>query len=469
MTNGHNADRGFLTTDLGNAKRLVSKFGPFIRFCTERKCWLFWHQGRWNWDTDGGIVRTAKRVATDLLPKACELTNLTDQAAMTSWAITSQSASRIKAMIELAKTEKDIPLSESHLDQDPMRLGLKEETLDLSTGKLLLPDSGHLITKASQIRFDQTAKCPTWERFLITVFDGDQNLIAFVQRVVGYSLTGLTNEQVMFILHGSGANGKSVFLRVIGALMGDYALSTPPETLMQRRETGGASPDLARLKGARVVFASEPNEACILAESVVKQITGQDVVVCRHLYGGFFEYVPHFKVFLATNHKPIIRGDDHGIWRRIILIPFSVTIPPEQQDKSLTESLIAEQSGILNWALEGLQEYRKSGLSIPSSVRDATQEYRSEMDLFGDWLIDCCDQTPSSEAPAKSLYKSYRNWCENNGLKPMSQKALSQKLKRRGFEGKHTRFGTSYIGLQLRHSSSSEENILDAITVSKIG
>ena len=437
------------STDLGNAHRLVAMFGHLLRYCPQHCAWLYWNEQRWRRDELGQINQFAKSIVRDMYLRAFRQENEEAREKLVRWALQSEYVGRIAAMIELAKTEPGIPVAPRELDREPMLLGVENGVVELHTGELRPAKREDLITKQAGVAFDPNAECPKWTEFLQTIFDGDKDLIAYHQRLVGYCLTGLTSEQFLFIPWGQGANGKSVLWETIKALLGDYAATTPPEMLMKRRNPGGPSPDLARLQGVRLSLACEPEEGSLLAESIVKRITGQDTIACRELYGKIFEYQPQFKTVLITNHKPIIRGDDHAIWRRIQLIPHPVTIPPEMQDKSLFKKLRAELPGILNWALKGLRAYLKDGLAPPSCVDEAVREYRSEMDILGDWIADCAIEEPDCRTLVRDLYRSYQGWCKESGHHPFSKKRFSQKLDERGFERSKTGEGRNFIGLRL--------------------
>jgi putative DNA primase/helicase len=255
----------------------------------------------------------------------------------------------------------------------------------------------------------------------------------FVQRAVGYSLTGNTREQVIFIAHGTGRNGKSTFTTTLLSLLGEYGQQTPTETLMVKR--GDSIPnDLARLKGTRLVAAMESDEGRRLSEALIKQLSGGDRIPARFMRAEWFEFQPTFKIWLATNHKPVIRGTDLAIWRRIRLVPFTVTISEQEEDKQLGEKLQAEFPGILRWAVEGCLAWQQHGLGMPEAVKNATAGYREEMDVLGAWVAECCVIEPNAKAGAKELYASYTAWCEAGGERALSQRAFGLQLGERGFE-----------------------------------
>jgi putative DNA primase/helicase len=261
----------------------------------------------------------------------------------------------------------------------------------------------------------------------------NNDLIQYIQTVCGWAITGDISEQTLFILFGSGANGKSTFLNTLMRLLGDYAIATPTETFMSRKGEQIGN-DLARLKGTRFVTTTETEQGKKIAEPLIKQITGNDRITARFLYGEYFNFQPTFKVFMATNHKPSIKGADHGIWRRIKLIPFTTRIPEEKQDKRLEEKLASEVSGILNWLLEGVFRWRKEGLKAPAVVLAATDEYRCDMDVIGNFVKECCVQKPGIMVKVKELYLAYQKWCAENNEHTASERFLALRLQEIGFE-----------------------------------
>jgi putative DNA primase/helicase len=268
--------------------------------------------------------------------------------------------------------------------------------------------------------------------FLDQVFDADWDLIKFVQRAVGYSLTGDTSERVLFILQGDGANGKTTFLETLRALLGDYAARTPAETLLANR-LDAIPNDVARLMGARFVTASETGEGVQLAEARVKELTGRDRLVARFLHHEWFEFCPEFKLWLATNHKPVIRGTDKAIWDRIRLVPFDVRIPKVKRDPHLLEKLWAERRGILRWAVKGCLEWQREGVGDSAAVKDATSEYQAEMDTFARFLAERCILDPDAWVPSSRLWSAYLWWVEDRDRRwPVGRKEFARRLQARG-------------------------------------
>lgn len=284
------------------------------------------------------------------------------------------------------------------------------------------------------------------------IFNNDFDLIHFIQKAMGYALSGDVSEQCLFILWGTGANGKSTFLNVLQYLFGDYACNTMIETFTKKNSE--QSNDLARLKGARLVTTSEIEQGKPMSESLIKTVTGEDDITARFLYGEYFSFKPTFKIFMATNHKPKIRGADNGIWRRIKMIPFTVTIPAEQRDKKLTEKLIAENSGILNWLIDGYALWVKEGLNNePKAVTEANDEYRFDMDAVGTFISECfeIDASLKWRLHTKILYDTYLKWCIKNNERAMSQKWLGMRMQEKGFKRMATNGQRVWLGLVVRN------------------
>lgn len=422
-------------TDAGNGKRLIRHFGKDLRFVPEAGKWLMYNNGRWGWDNDGGINRCAKETTGIMLEEGKENKDGDQRLRLMKHALASESCFRLKAMVDLAATEQEAVLHQSSLDFNPDLLGIATGVLNLKTGGIRSGQREDYLTKKSNVALtSSTNTCSAWLGFLGKVMAGSPELIKYLQRAIGYSLTGHTTEQCLFFLYGSGANGKSTFLNVLQGLMGDYCMAIDPETIMFNSNSGGATPELARLMGARAVITNEIEEGKRLAENRIKQMTGGDTMIARHLYQEPFEFKPEFKIWMAGNHKPAIKGTDHAIWRRIHLIPFTVTIPKEEQDPKLTEKLKAELPGILQWAVEGTKEWRRHGLNPPKQVKAAVDDYRDEMDTLGHWLAEYCTFGSESKTESSSLYQSYKSWCQLNGHYPQSTTRFGTTLGERGLK-----------------------------------
>lgn len=436
-------------TELGNARRLVDAFDGNARYNPPSRDWFVWNGKCWVRDDEGFVVRQAKSVVDELLTSAKLIDDSDVRKARVSFARKSQSLPRISGMIELAKTEPGVPIRFSEFDSQPHLLNVANGMVELKTGDLLAHDRGAFATHILDIEYDPDAVCPAFDRFVDQVLLEDKELIQYVQRAAGYAATGETREQCFFLLHGEGANGKSTLLNVIRDILGSYAKHTPTETLIAK--SGGASNDLARLAGARFVSASEANTDQSFADGLLKQITGDEPIVCRPLYKEFIEYVPTWKVFLATNQLPKLNGNDPAIWRRIRTIPFNRSFTQQEQDRELSTKLAAEKAGILNWIVRGAVDWYENGLQTPKAVADATAEYRSEMDSVGQFVEERCELASDAAVSSSSIYAQYRQHSNENGRSPVSQTMFGRALSRRGFRSEKRRGGLKYrVGLKLR-------------------
>jgi putative DNA primase/helicase len=437
-------------TDTGNADRLARDVGEVVRYVPEMRQWIIWNGERWERDGMGQIIEFAKATALRINAEVGDVSHSHTLLDIVRHARNSQQIARLQAMVELAKSIPSIIVRATDLDKDPFLLGLKNGTLNLRTGKLRAADKADLITQQAPIQFDPEAKCPEFERFLATVMRGDQELVDYIQRMMGYCLTGRTEEQCFFFLHGSGSNGKSTFLNVLGQLLGgDLYRQVGSDSLMVRKNGGGATNDLARLTGARVVMSNEVQEGDRLNESLIKDLTGGESIAARFLYAEFFEYTPKFKILFAGNHQPVIRGDDTGIWRRLRLIPFTHTIGDGQKDVKLPEKLRAELPGILNFALAGCLEWQREGLVMPKSMVAAGALYRSDMDVLGQWVAERCALDNGLEIKASAAYTDYKGWATLNGFRPLSSNSFSRRLRER-YLRTDRRDGAYYQGLSIK-------------------
>jgi putative DNA primase/helicase len=435
-----------LRTDFGNAELFAKLYGNDIRYCYESRKWLVWDGKRWCEDNTGEIYRKGKLCIKRILRSALN----TGDDELIKHSIKSQNAYRLRAMVELTQSEPGLQVAQSALDPDPWLLNVQNGTLDLRTAEFSEHKREDFITKIMPTKYDPQASCPAWNAFLEQVMPDNQAQIKFLQKAIGYSLTGITKEQVLFIFYGTGANGKSTFVNVIHSLLGDYAMNTPTETLLVKR-AGGIPNDVARLRGARFVSANEAEHGKYLAEALVKQLTGGDKITARFLYGEYFDFDMTCKLFLIVNHKPNIKGTDHAIWRRIHLIPFIVTIPQEKRDPGLTEKLKSELPGILNWALEGCKIWLQEGLEPPETVKSATKDYRVEMDLIGEFVAECCIEDMNAKTPFGALYERYKTWCAERNVDSLNPFSFATCLDERGFQpGKNKALGRFRYGIRLR-------------------
>lgn len=396
-------------TDLGNARRFIAQHGDAVRSVSKKR-WYIWDGVRWIPDETGQVDRMAKEVVRALYVEASHMRDQMASEALLKWAHKAEQAPRVQALIQMASTEPEISITPPALDNNPWLLNVKNGTVDLQSGVLLPHDRRHLITKLAPVVYDPAATCPRWERFLDEIMGGDAELVEYIRRMVGYGLTGDTREQCFFFLYGQGANGKSTFLEVIRALLGDYAQQAEFTTFLVRRGDGPRN-DIARMRGARVVSAVEAHGDRGFDEAVIKQLTGGDTITARELYEKLFEFRPTHKIFLAANHKPIIKEQTEAMWRRIRLVPFTVTIPRAQRIRKLADKLIAhELSGILNWALAGCAHWRAEGLLEPKAVRKATRNYQDENDTLGEFLEQRCVFQEGNWISTPEFYRHFTDW-----------------------------------------------------------
>lgn len=442
------------TTDMGNAERLVTNFGEELRYSHPMKKWFHWDGMRWKPDGQSIATQRAMTTVRGIYQEAAAQDTVDKRAALADWAVNSEGVGRIGAMVQLARSIPEVIVMPEELDRNPWLLNTESGTLDLKTMKLTPHDQGDLITAVTGTPYRPEAGCPRWLKFLDEIFGGDDEIIEFVQRGVGYSLTGSTREQVIFLCWGDGANGKSTFLFAIEKALSDYAANTPFDTFDSgnKSQTGN---ELARLKGKRLVIAIEAENERTLAEARVKSVTGGDRVTCRFLYGEFFEYDPEFKIWLAVNHKPIIRGTDHGMWRRIILLPFTQSFRGAADDKNLRDVLIQELPGILAWGVRGLAKWADGGLRIPEKLLDATKAYRQEMDVVAQFLEECCDDSEGSSVPTRDLYNRYSYWSKDYGERMLTHRSFSLELARRGYSKVKGNSQIRWRGLKLKPETFS--------------
>ncbi|MDG5787797.1 phage/plasmid primase, P4 family [Evansella sp. AB-P1] len=429
-------NKNFNLTEIGNAERLVHYHQNKLKYCIEFDEWLIWNGKVWENDKKKQIERIATKTFRQIYKEASTIQDEETRRKLVKWAQSSEKSSILLNSIDRAKAM--LPVLQTDLNKDNFKFNCRNGVIDLKTGQLLPHDKDLLITNYSNVEYDPAAECPTWINFIESVMKDEkgivkQELIEFLQKAIGYTLTGDTREQVLFFLWGSGRNGKSTFINTVKDMLGDYGKQTNADTFTSKTHEGGINNDIARLNDARFVSAVESEEGQRLSESLIKQLTGGEPITARFLRKEFFEFLPQFKIFFTTNHKPIVKGNDEGIWRRIKLIPFTVTIPKEDIDTELPEKLKEELPGILNWAVQGCLKWLQDGLGEPNEVKQATQGYKDEMDILGQFLLDYCVIRPGARSSVKELYDLYKNWCKETGEYELSQRKFNRRLEEKGF------------------------------------
>ena len=440
--------KNYDATDTGNAHRMYDKFGNILKYSYNRKKWYFWTGKKWTIDESGEIKKLADEICEDLKREAFQLDDEEMQKGALKWAKRTAGSSAKESMIKECQHLNDIPASPDDFDSYADFLNVQNGVVNLKNGELMPHDSRLMMSKICNCEYDAKKKKPKmWLKFLDDITNGDKDLQKYIQKSVGYSISGSNREQCAYFLYGMGNNGKSTFLDTIADMLGDYASNAQPDTLMLQSKVGslggGANSDIARLKSARFVTCEEPTEGVRLNEGLLKQLTGGSKVTCRFLYGDEFEYTPEFKIWVATNHKPVVRGTDVGIWRRIKLIPFEVNIPKEKVDKNLKYKLRQEFPQILAWAVEGcIMWQNEDGLNEPQCVLEATKDYKQEMDLIAGFVEQCImiDYSSDEKVMGADLFSVYRAWAKQNNEWEMTAKKFGmeivKKLPEKGRDGK---------------------------------
>ena len=436
--------------DTGNAERFIDLFGDNVRYNYTDKSWMWYDGRRWKYDDSG----EPKRMVDEMLsimrtPEEADL-YLDDEGELQKryQAHVKRSRSSAAKTACLKEAEHLVPIISSVLDVDPYKLNTPSGVLDLVRGAVQPHNAAQNLSKICNAEYTEKRDTPVWDAFLAQIFNQDEAMIRFVQRAVGYSLTGVTDEQCMFICIGDGRNGKSTLLNVFADILGDYACNMQPESLAVKNGGSAVNSDIARLRGVRFATTVEPDEGMRLAEGLVKQLTGGDVVTARRLYGNEFEFRPQCKIWMAANHKPIIRGTDLGIWRRIYLIPFTVQIPDHMVDKSLKYKLRDEMPGILKWMADGCAMWQREGLNPPLSVQSAGKDYQHEMDVISRFVDECCERSGYETVRAADLYAAYKRWATENNEYCMSSTRFGKEIGGR-FEKRLIKTGTVYVGLKI--------------------
>jgi putative DNA primase/helicase len=444
-------------TDTGNAMRLVKRFGEILRYVPKWGVWLWWDGMRWKEDTTGEIYRLATRTVQGIGAEAAAIEDDDKRRALLKWAIQSEDRKRIESTIALARFRMGIPVEPHQLDADRWLLNVRNGTLDLHTGKLRPHRQCDLITKLAPVTFDPEARCPKWDASLARSMGGDESLVGFLRRAGGYGLTADVGEHCLFFLYGDGRNGKSTWLDTIQGLLGDYA-TTINASLLTTKAHDDHPTEKCDLDGRRFVATVEVEDGKQMAEALVKSLTGGDRIKARRMRHDFYEFAPTFKLYLAANHKPEIRGTDEGIWSRIKLVPFRVTIPKGERIKNFSEKLQSEEGpGILNHLIQGCLEWQRDGLAEPEAVTSATEEYRAEMDTIGDFFSERCVLIDEVRCKANDLYAAYKEWSESSGGRPLSGRKFGARLNARGFKHADSNGTRWRLGIGLRATDSSQQ------------
>jgi putative DNA primase/helicase len=436
-------------TDTGNARLFAALYAGELRHDWRRLLWHRWAGHWWEIDSDGQATHRTETIGTLRLRAAAEVEDKDEKKQALRFAYASQSGKARETLLRLARAEPALRTDGTAWDGDPFLLGVANGVVDLTTGRLHAGRPADLITLHTPVPYDPDAAAPRWEQFLREVFRDDPALIAYVRRFAGYSLTGDTGEHKLLICWGKGANGKSTLLNTLAHVAGEYGYAMPFSTLESQRQAGGPTNDLAALVGRRLVTSSEVNEGQPLNEARIKALTGGDPITARFLNREFFTFRPAAKFWLAVNHKPTVRDDSRGLWRRIDMLPFVAAFDGDAANKHLEADLRAEASGILAWCVRGCLEWRADGLGQPAIVTDATREYQRESDPVAPFIAACCLEGSQQIVRANVLYLAYLDWTAQEGLREreiLSRQRFGRLLGDRYDKG-HDRQGAYYKGL----------------------
>jgi putative DNA primase/helicase len=438
-------DRPPAFSDSALALRFVERHADDLRYVAVWNRWVQWTGTHWRFDDT--------KLAFNLAWKVCR--GAAKECNKPKIAVMIASAKAVAAVERLALCDRQIAATIDQWDADPWSLNTSDGVVDLRTGSLKPHDPRAYMTKITAV--GPRGVCPRFLTFLDRIAGGDAELVAYLRRVLGYSLTGLTREHALFFGFGTGANGKSVLMATVAGILGDYHKTAAIETFTATN-VDRIPNDIAGLRGARLVTATETEEGRRWAETKVKQLTGGEKISARFMRAEWFEYLPAFKLLIAGNHKPGLRSVDEAIRRRFHLIPFAVTIPTEERDPDLAEKLKAEWPGILAWMIEGCLEWQTEGLRAPEAVRSATDAYLEGEDAFSTWIDDRCERDPNAWETATALFASWTSWATSAGEFVGSSRRFAQALESRGFASHRRMHGRGFLGIRVTPPEEPESS-----------
>ena len=434
-------------TEFGLAERLVDSCGHDLHYCPAWKSWLIYDGQRWREDDKRHVELLTKQVIRAIKTEVDDSDDPKFQLKMLAFAQRSEQAKIVKAMLHLATSEPEIPVVPEELDRDDMLLNITNGTLDLTTGTLQPHCRNNLITKLAPTDYDPKAKCPRWLSFIEEIACGDKEIVQFLQRAVGYCLTGSMKEQVVFLIQGDGSNGKTTFIETLRGTLGDYSAQIQGQSFLKSAYSGAYN-DLTALIGARFVSVTEFARNSDFATEILKQVSGGDPVRARFLYREAFSFVPKCKIWLSVNHLPKVDDPSHAFWRRLHVIPFKFMVDDKTQDKDLLQKLLAERSGILTWALEGCMAWQRCGLGSAKIVDDSTEHYRATSNTVQQFLDNACQLGATLKSLSAILYQAYKDFCEQTNSTSVNRTEFGKMLGELGFKSKRGSRGAHFrIGL----------------------
>ncbi|MCY6354347.1 DNA primase family protein [Clostridium sp. ZS2-4] len=435
--------------DYGNGKRLVDKYGECILYVNEWDHWLVYNKTRWEKDQFGQLERMAKSIIEEIREEGENEIDENKKKVKLKAVNRFGNMKSIKGMIASAASEEKVRISSETLDKDNYLINCKNATINLKKDISYKNTPENYITRMTNVNYTSGAPCPRWEKFIDEIMGGDKDLKEFIQRAIGYSLTGSTQEQKLFICYGKGSNGKSILLEILRLLLGDYSCNIKTESILLNRSSTSANPDIAKLKGIRFVTSQEIQEGKKLDEALIKEITGSDTITARFLYKNEFDFKPEFKLWLATNYKPVVNGTDDGIWRRLILIPFNCTFTDKKgnKDSNLLDKLKEELSGILNWCIKGYRYWEKHGLNEPAIIKTAINEYKIEMDILEQFIAEKLIIKSNATIKNSRLVELYNTWNNSNISTQAFGKIFKEKVAELGLRKERKNYGFIWIGI----------------------
>ena len=449
----------FDCSEVGNMERFVEQHHANLQYIPEKNLWVEWTGSQWHPCDTAQVFDRAVKTAKGIYDEARDCEKEEGKKRLTSWAFHSQKQQKINSIITMGSKHPDMVTHLTDFDTDPLKLNCLNGIVDLETGELISHTPSSLVMKQTSVAYKRHAKCPRFTKFLHDVFNEDKELIRYVQKAIGYTLTAKTSEQVFFLAYGTGANGKSTFFETILDILGDYGRSAEFETFLSNDSNTRALESVAKLKSIRFALASETDSRKRFSESLIKKITGEDTVTGSFLYHSSFEFRPGFKLWLLANHLPIVQDGTHGFWRRVVVIPFARKFSKGTMDQTLRAKLLEEAEGILAWAVRGAKDWikrihetgGKSGLGTCKAIDDAVAIYRSDHDIFSQFIEDRLEIKVGQERAANVLYEAYVNWCEEEvGETPCSKVIFGNRLKERNIKKRRKSSGYVYIDVCLK-------------------
>lgn len=444
--------------DADNGSRFAERHRGEFLFVHGAKEWFRWSGHRWALCESKEAKRIALKVLHDALFEAQEavrsaptdINRANANAALNAY----RNQHRADALLEVAKVLPGMSIpNRSRFDTDPYQLCVRNGVVDLRTGTLLQAEPRMMLQRQAGASFDRSADCPQWLTFLESVFEGDTEMIDFLGRACGYALTGSVDEEKLFFLYGSGANGKSVFSNVLSGVLGEYAVSLRSVALARDPKGNGseAEREKVRLPGERLVLINEVGVNDVFDDQRVKELVSRDPIAARYLYGESFDFLPSHKIFVRGNHQPAAMDSGDGFWRRIVLIPFTRQFSEGERIPDLERRILMEErDGVLMWLIEGCLQWQQGGLQIPAKVKAAGAAYRSDTDILGEWLECCCRLDPAAETASAELFRSYQDFLRGLNMNAPSAPVFGRRLSQRGYSSRRSNGRTIFVGLALR-------------------